>query len=271
VYDDIEALASSEKNEKILAWISNTRVEKDHQTVRNQKLGNRYWNRGQWLLKHDEYIKWKTTQSGVLWLKGGVGSGKTCLVSIVIHQLFEGAMNERLGYFYCSRKSQKSDPVDIVRSLTSQLAYTANHTSIFKAIMERYNQRNNPNLDLSLEAWVSILIDLIMANGETTIVIDALDECPRSYELLRCLKRLYDSSPHVRIFLSSRPGEESVVEHFTSPSCITISGHRNSHDIRFFVASEIADEERLFHSGIKNRPDLAGKLGQILDDRGQWM
>jgi hypothetical protein len=273
IYDIVEKVEKQltdqeKKKEEVLSWVSNIQVENDHQTVRNKKLGSRYWDSGQWLLEHDEYKKWKVARSEVFWLQGGMGAGKTCLVSIIIQQLAKEAAGEHVAYFYCSRLY--TDPTDIIRSFLVQLAYNADGTSIAKELVENYNQRHNADFDSSLGKWVSVLVDIVKANRQTTIIIDALDEFPRSYELLNGLKHVHKSSENVRIFFSSRLGEESVPEQFTNTLGLTIL-HNNSEDVKIFIKREITAEERLFKSGMKNRPDLSQRLSKILLGRGQWM
>ena len=88
---------------RILDWLSTNRGDSDHEDVR-RKLGMHYWESGQWLLQHPNYVSWRTrtdTQC-TLWLQGSgvfkierfftlqiadvatVGTGKSCLVCVFI-------------------------------------------------------------------------------------------------------------------------------------------------------------------------------------------
>ena len=55
----------------ILDWLSTNRGDSDHEDVR-RKLGMRYWESGQWLLQHPDYVSWRTRTDThcALWLQG---------------------------------------------------------------------------------------------------------------------------------------------------------------------------------------------------------
>lgn len=72
----------------ILQWVSDASVRDAHIFVREKKLGRRYWNTGQWLINLPEFSQWKDSSSGIFRLEGGVGVGKSCLVSMVVTKNF---------------------------------------------------------------------------------------------------------------------------------------------------------------------------------------
>ena len=85
----------------ILDWLSTNRGDSDHEDAR-RKLGMRYWESGQWLLQHPNYVSWRTRTDThcTLWLQGSgtfkiecyftiritdivtVRTGKSCLVCV---------------------------------------------------------------------------------------------------------------------------------------------------------------------------------------------
>ena len=111
--------------------LSAVNVWQDHGDVRS-RLGSQYWDSGQWLLHHCEYIEWCKSSTDVLWLRGLVGSGKTCLASIVIQEALSNSVDEKVAFFYCSQQQRGTaadgighgscEPVDVLRSLLAQMS-----------------------------------------------------------------------------------------------------------------------------------------------------
>ena len=77
----VELLRDADRGESekanILDWLSTNRGDSDHEDVR-RKLGTRYWESGQWLLQHPNYVFWRTRTNThcTLWLQGS-GAFKT--------------------------------------------------------------------------------------------------------------------------------------------------------------------------------------------------
>lgn len=94
---------------QVTRWVSAVSAELDHHDIR-QKLGEAHFSSGGWLLDHPLVQAWKgwvEADSRCLWLKGGVGSGKSSLVSILIEDLLRSP-DGLVAFFYCSRKSDKN-------------------------------------------------------------------------------------------------------------------------------------------------------------------
>jgi DNA replication protein DnaC len=85
-----------------------------------------------------EFKEWKQSRQGEIWLHGTVGTGKSCLTSIVINDLIETFTDERLAFFYCSREYT---PIDVFRSLVAQLSTSANGESITADIKAYYESK----------------------------------------------------------------------------------------------------------------------------------
>ena len=96
---------------KLIRIISDVLVEQDHEDVRN-RLGSQYWSSGQWLLQSPQYLHWTTEPSTVLWLRGPVGVGKSCLTSVVIQEALANAVDASVGFYYCSQ--QRGASVDVL-------------------------------------------------------------------------------------------------------------------------------------------------------------
>lgn len=74
----MEQSSQDETRRKLLEWISTTKHDQKHSTVRK----NRAENTGSWLIQREEYLQWRddTSSSSILWCPGIQGSGKTTIV-----------------------------------------------------------------------------------------------------------------------------------------------------------------------------------------------
>jgi hypothetical protein len=257
-----------EENTRIIQWVSNVSVFVDHNFVRS-KLGSYHWDSGTWLLHKREFKEWKQSRQGEIWLHGTVGTGKSCLTSIVINDLIETFTDERLAFFYCSREYT---PIDVFRSLVAQLSTSANGESItadIKAYYESKIKEDPKGSSLSLEQCENYLVDLINLYGCTTVVIDALDECsPSATELLLHLKNVGQRSQKLKLFLSSRD-DFSVSQHFSGSVQIRVHSTENSQDIKSFIEGEFAKPER--RNPLVITEELADRLQAALIWRAEGM
>jgi len=263
-----------EENREIIKWVSNVPVFDDHEYVRTEKLGRDHWNSGTWLLNDSsQFKKWKSSQQGNIWLKGTVGTGKSCLTSIVINDLLETFTDERLAFFYCSSDKDYSTPIKVLQSLAAQLSRSANWESISPAIKAYYekkkNQHPNGSCTLNVNQCEDYLVELITLNKCTTIVVDALDECsPSPITLLQCLEKVSKRSQHVKLFLSSRD-DVLVTEYISEIVEIRVSSSVNFQDITLFIKGVLANPDRRNSKVITS--ELADRLQKVLIDRSEGM
>lgn len=71
-----------------------------------------------WILDHEGFKKWRhTKESGVLWIKGDPGKGKTMLLCGIVEDLKKNpGINTNLGYFFCQATDSR------INSATSVVA-----------------------------------------------------------------------------------------------------------------------------------------------------
>ncbi|KFA81112.1 hypothetical protein S40288_01013 [Stachybotrys chartarum IBT 40288] len=243
------ALANTDSVRDMINWVSGIPIENDHADVR-LKLGEGHQASGQWFLK-DPYVKsWMEWEEDCrfLWLRGGMGTGKSSLTSILVEKLVQ-APDGIVAIFYCSKKidekaqqaMQRNNVVNVVRSLLGQSAVSTDGASVYEGVKKRY--RRDRRRALSGFALVStdcllILAEMISKQPQTrfTIAIDALDECEDYDELSKLLHPL-SATKNVRLFFSSRL-EVNVKSIFTAARDITILS-QNSADIERFLNVEI--------------------------------
>ena len=301
-----EREATRAANARILSWICDYIPGRDHQDVMvHKKMGTQYADSGQWLFDHHEFKEWRfrdNDEMSTLWVCGAVGTGKTSLVSRVIEwhlQGFELEPPEKYGpagheasvdqrirqadpqhvagiaYFYCVRQGQDqsgTDPAVILRSLVRQLASSLDGSSILPPIKTLYNRWRHERPDsgrLSLGECSEVFTELISCYSNTTIILDALDECEKPYELLRELKTIAKSNTgQIKLFVSSRLNvnvNSVVILHRK----IDIQSQGTSKDMDIFLHTEVKQRDRRLLKG--RYPDLEDRLIEVLRDRAQGM
>ncbi len=254
-----EAIRKQDKeNEEIAAWISSFPVEIEHDDIRHQKLQSHLCPASSWLLQDRAFLEWQAATSGVFWLRGSVGTGKTCAVCIVIEHLLERAGTERIAFFYCS-KTQHSPEMNesnkILGSLLAQLAYTtdaAGGETIHPSVKAKYENMKVRGRELDQDDCSNLLIEVTKLNQQTIIVIDALDEGPggQSSDLLFRLQRISKESPAVKFFFSSRM-EVRLSQYFPHTMNVTVTGEGNFQDIELFIINRIFDPKNLVSEEVK--------------------
>ena len=243
-----------------------------------------------------------------LWVYGSVGTGKTSLVSRIIEWHLQGLQPETsethraarlkdpvdqrirqadpeyfgsVAYFYCVRQGQDqsgTDPAVILRSLVRQLAWSSDGSSTsppIRTFYDKWRYERPGSGRLSLEECSGLLTELISSYSNTssysstTIILDALDECEKPYELLRALKTIANSSTgKIKLFVSSRLNVK-VCSVLIPRSKIDIQSQDTSKDMDIFLHTEVKKGDRCLLKG--NFPKLEDRLIEVLRDRAQGM
>lgn len=177
--------------------------------------------------------------------------------SIVIEDAlnsFKAGSSPQPVYFYCSRnpaEPARSDPKAIFASFARQLSSTRPAKPLLKPTINLYQEAEAEDF-VSGPPQLKQSLDLIMQPIElypqTTIILDALDECDPAtrLDLLRNLEHiLQHSCSLVKIFVSSR-NDQDIVLRLNGYLNLEINSRRNNRDIARFVNTEV---ERLTKDG----------------------
>jgi hypothetical protein len=205
----------------------------------SMKLGPDYRGSGQWLLQMQEFSKWKAAAQRQIWLHGTVGTGKSCLTSIVIRHL-QTFTKESLAFFYC----RDTNPTTVLRSLVAQFSRSADGKVLpdIKRYYEENGRRDRDGKCLNDDKCIEWLVKLIKPPRCTTIVIDALDECTSPSTLLRHLAKVSERSQKVKLFFTSRDSgwiSDSMSRYFPDSGEIRVDTSKNSKDIELFIGGEL--------------------------------
>ncbi|RMJ19779.1 hypothetical protein CDV36_000584 [Fusarium kuroshium] len=158
----------------------------------------------QWILHNETYRSWLEAQdSGLLWISGGPGRGKTML-SIFLTQEWE-SLPDCVFYVFCGDKAT-SDEVTIMRSLLyqvlSQVPSMVDHVGDCLGTGERTKHTLSSRGDL-WAIFTSMLKDPRL--GPVLGLVDGLDECNRDSTrwLLNNLRHVFDKRSRSRLLPSS--------------------------------------------------------------------
>lgn len=171
--------------------------------------------------------------------------------------------DKALAYFYCRHdQTGQNDPCKILGAIARQLS-CARPGFPLPPVLEAYEKARESDPagpgSLRFGESLDLIISLINLYSETTIIIDALDECNigNRKEFLRALKKLTrDSTSTIKIFVSSRDDDDIVLELKDEPN-VNIEPSDNKGDIQRFVVGEVTKR-------IKDKELLRGNVSKEL-------
>lgn len=172
-----------------------------------------------------------------------------------------------LAYFYCHyENAQRRDPEEILRSLVKQLCLQGPVSKLPEAILSIYRERDNAgDLShlLSIEECEGLLIELCAGFSQSTLIIDALDECDAKTRggLFDVLQNVVSKSPTTRVkaFVTSRD-DADVRKKFSASPNVYIQERDNSDDINTYIRAAIKE-------CIDNKELLDGTVSVELQNR----
>lgn len=274
----IDVSARKDEATQVLQWASHIPYYLDHYDVRTRIAQSRE----QWIRNDSKYAIWRSAKSGILFLEGTVGKGKTSLVSEVIEDVLE-MCDSRVAFFYCSRynstrladtgTTSRDDPVHVIRSVMAQFSLSAGGLTVAGPMKSRYADSLHKvpgGCTMQLQECLDLVRETFRDQPQTswTIIIDALDECKAPRELLDSLKFLNDSTSRLRFLVSSREGNLEYIKNNCFPLLTLLNiEQKNSDDIRKYIQKEV----QMRRQGVSMSDAQAHKLETILLRRAQGM
>lgn len=257
---------------ELLMWLSEISYEGDHKYAGNERTGGT----GDWVFQRTEYKSWESSdKSNMLLLNGGVGTGKTKLVSRMIDRLLHQQGNNGIAFFYCKRGDQlRTSAESILRCYIKQLCSSRTNGAISDMIVGKYEEncsKGNPPTTLDEKESQEYLQRLIVNFQRVTLILDGLDECSEKEQekVIRHLECLVKSRvTGLKVLISSRPNGKST-RHMRTISRISINSSDNQHDIRMFVQSRVSEDR---NSGTDKKLDneIVNTICKNSDGMFQW-
>lgn len=173
-----------------------------------------------------------------------------------------------LAYFYCfyGEEARKS-PASILRALVKQLCLV-DHGVLPEPVLSEYTKRQSQGKlsgDIHPNDSMNLIIALSAAYPQTTIVVDALDECEEDTRetLIGILMQIVQSASRIRILITSRNHEDIRRMLGNFPSHF-LEATDNIGDIKLYIRSELERCSR--RKAILDDPELRDEIIAILED-----
>jgi len=176
---------------------------------------NREPGTNEWFLNGQIFHDWRAGRPRTLWLHGAMGCGKTWLCTTIDEKLrLEANAADRVATCYFSNAPSTTNARSVTCSLLSQLGMGKKiHPAIraLQAELETTPLVHAPTSD-QLEETLLAVLEPGDNEGETIILVDALDEIPfgtcrsQRASIARLLNSLAKSqAPGLRMLMTSRP------------------------------------------------------------------
>ncbi|KAJ4315059.1 hypothetical protein N0V84_008571 [Fusarium piperis] len=214
----------------------------------------------EWIPRTEEYQTWSTAQSGLLWISGPPGKGKTFISIFLTHLLQSSKPDSTVIWFFCDNKvASRNKAVNILRGLIIQLIFKHNQltsriTPIWKIQGTNLFQEN------SFETLWRIFEDMLVAlkDHQVCCVLDALDECdePSLSSLLFKIQTLFEPSEksaqvhNLKLIVTSREQPECLP--FTLSRFPHITLGLLEHDIQLYISDQVSHLAKV--KGIEGLP-----------------
>ncbi|KAJ5159342.1 uncharacterized protein N7500_008993 [Penicillium coprophilum] len=237
-----------------------------HMLDRRDSIERPHAHTCQWIFELENYKSWRNQSSGLLWIKGKAGAGKSTLM-LCLHEelkkLHESPRGIQIEFFFTARGAEMQHiPLGMFRSLLNQIfdADENVQTPVRDAYTERCRKFGDTKgqWEWSQQTLADLLANAILTSAkdqDVTIFVDALDETgSESAEMManyfhELNNRAERAGRRVKICISCR--HYPIVGNPTATE-ITVEQH-NSADITRYIEDT-----------------LLGENSQQVADRDQW-
>ncbi|KAL7908970.1 hypothetical protein GGI35DRAFT_469757 [Trichoderma velutinum] len=258
---------SSNADNLFLQEISATDPVQDKKRILTSKV--LLWDSFNWIFGHPEFNKWRhARESGVFWIKGDPGKGKTMLLCGIIEDL-ESDSGANLSYFFCQAADYRiNTAAAVVGGLIRQMLKT--HPTILSRIRENYEdgpkgQLDGPNaLVILCDIFETIIKDPDLT--DVICVVDALDECMEDCRHL--LSLIIKTSNRVKWLISSRNEKDLEKELDQVPQRLILELTQNAEQISMSIDAYIKYHIQEIDA-LKNDEQLQEKTLNVLKSKAE--
>ncbi|KAH6699782.1 ankyrin repeat-containing domain protein [Leptodontidium sp. MPI-SDFR-AT-0119] len=271
----LENTKRREERDKVLGWLRCADPTVKHLASRRlHQPGSNHW-----VLKEEDFTKWRDNTGHTLWLHGIPGAGKTIICSTIIDHI-EGLCKTkpeaRLAYYYFDFSDQDVQKLDtLLRCLLWQLCKHDEYLP--QAAWALYESYDNGRKQPSNEVLANTLFELLShnPNRQSYVIIDALDECPidtreHFFELiLGRIEKHHQTDSYNFLFTSRKEAdiEKRMAESTVAIHNIPIPAECVNKDVRLHVTQFIAS-----HRVMKDFPKhLKTEIEDTISNKAQGM
>ncbi|KAF3766098.1 hypothetical protein M406DRAFT_290452 [Cryphonectria parasitica EP155] len=199
----------------------------------------------EWLTGKDWYQSWKQSlDSSLLWLRGRPGQGKSVLAGHIVNDM-RTTKKDCCFYFFQKSDRTKSNTSVFLRSMALQMAML--HPEILSRLQELSSWENNSPINQfdSIATWGKVYFSAILKirlHRPQFWIIDSLDECENSREVMGFLTRMQEQWP-LSVLITSRDLVEAHMSRMGSRIEVirqTISVKDSMGDISLLLESNLS-------------------------------
>jgi hypothetical protein len=254
----------------------------DDKNALKRRKGSRAPGTCDWILETEMLQGWlnqtcaeKYEHSGIFWLYGYPGTGKSTMAITIIEELPKHSSfldEERsLVYFLCDSGSEdRRTATGLLRSVIYQLVTL--HLDLIHYVLPKYELLKERLLGSFDTLW-SILMEIggDKATGKKYVIIDALDECDQESQVtfLTQLAQTAQAEPTTQgrpgifFLITSRPYPE-IRQLIGDARCQDLSSHRNvRRDLQAFIAEKV----KVLRRRNKYPPAVTDRMSRILEEK----
>ncbi|PVH85423.1 hypothetical protein DL98DRAFT_451452 [Cadophora sp. DSE1049] len=198
----------------------------------------------EWITESESFQNWRdASDPRMYWLTEKPGTGKSITLSYVINHL-ESLQHPCAFYFFTYGDKSKSSINLFLRSIVWQIASA--YKKVFDYVLRQCKKDSHlVNADHHT-MWRKLFLEGIFKIPLPTahyLVVDALDECSNSFDLIPLLVKAAESNT-LRVFLTSRNSSETYA--FVCPRDLTIVSEKiplssTEADIGLYIAEYVHD------------------------------
>lgn len=259
-------------NEAILMWLEGPDPSVNfNAAVKKRELGT-----GKWFV-NSRFQDWLRSPRSFFWIQGAAGCGKTVLSSTIIMatslETQAGPDLPILYYYFDFRETEKRTSDKMILSLIRQLCLQSErtHAEVEKLFASCSNGLRRPSAD----TLVLTLISMLRATGfrDVYIILDALDECDETEELLEALTMLRrQQSDHVHILATSR-NEKAIRDGLDplDPVTVSIESSLVDDDIDTYLTAHLHKDRWWLKWSEEVRSEVKAELSKKAKGMFRWV
>ena len=227
-----------------------------------------------WVLNKTEVTQLSNRSHGLeeafLWICASPGAGKTVLSSFLIDH-YRSLETGNVLYFFCKNTdADKNTPTAVVRTLLYQLYKSVKDERSRESLnndlgtaLDRSGQQRAVNFTVLWQLFSTHIKSL----GPAIIILDALDECQDTSQLIQSLKGL-STLRSIKVIVTSRKDPHLHIE-LNSVTSIEIAPEDIDADIAAFVEAKVEASSRLSHPLVRRL--VVTKLCNTHDGMFLWV